>query len=189
MSSNTGFAQILDMDILAGALRGDMAAFADIYRLYGRACYNLALRLLGNAATAEDIVQEVFLKLMSMLRSFRGEAPFGAWLKRLTVNASIDFLRRERRLDGADAEGILAQQAAIEPGAEQSIDVQVLLRQLSPRARAVLVLHALEGYTHKEMASLFGQSESYSKSLLARSLQRLNALVDTPAPTSSTDHV
>jgi RNA polymerase sigma factor (sigma-70 family) len=189
MSSSNGFAQILEDNILARARRGDMEAYADIYRLYGRACYSLALRLLINAAAAEDIVQEVFLKLMNMLHSFRGEAPFGAWLKRLTVNASIDFLRRERRLDVNGAETILAQQQASETDAEQLHDVHVLLARLTPRARAVLVLHELEGYTHKEMASLFGQTESYSKSLLARSLQRLNALVDAPTQTLGAEHV
>lgn len=188
MSSSGGFAQILDQNILARARHGEMDAYADIYRLYGRACYNQALRLLGNAALAEDIVQEVFLKLMNMLRSFRGEAPFGAWLKRLTVNASIDLLRRDRRLDVDDAESILAQQPTSEMNMEQRQDVRVLLQQLSPRARAVLILHELEGYTHKEIAGLFGQTESYSKSLLARSLQRLNVLVGPPAQRLGVDH-
>ena len=62
----------------------------------------------------------------------------------------------------------------------QKLDAAALLRRLPPRARAVLVLHELEGYTHTEIAKLFGQSESYSKSILARGLQRLHAAVAEP---------
>ena len=70
------------------ARRGDMDACAAIYRRYGTACYNLALRILGERAAAEDVVQEVFLKMMNTLSGFRGDAPFGVWLKRMTANAS-----------------------------------------------------------------------------------------------------
>jgi RNA polymerase sigma-70 factor (ECF subfamily) len=62
----------------------------------------------------------------------------------------------------------------------QRLDAISLLQRLPPRARAVVVLHELEGYTHTEIAKLFGQSESYSKSILARGLQRLHAVAAAP---------
>lgn len=173
----SGFAQDVDAMLLARAQRGDMAAFAAVYARFGRPCYGLALRLVGSAPQAEDLVQEVFLKLIETIRSYRGDAPFGAWLKRMTVNAAIDQLRGRKRFAEVDPDAMFAQLAAADTGIAQSIDATALLQRLPARARAVVVLHEVEGYTHAEIAALFGQSESYSKSILARALQRLQAFV------------
>ena len=177
-----GFAQQVEAMTLARAQRGDMQAFAQLYRCFGRACFQLALRILGQRQQAEDLVQEVFLKMMDTIRSYRGDAPFGAWLKRMTVNASIDQLRRHRHGSDEDAEAVFARTANDEVEPANLVDVWSLLARLPPRARAVLVLHEFEGYTHTELAELFGQSESYSKSILARALGRLNAQVAPTAP-------
>ncbi len=114
--------------------------------------------------------------MMGSIRSYRGDAPFGAWLKRMTVNACIDQLRRQRHGTVMDAEALFAQTSASETEPADLVDVNSLLAQLPAQARAVLVLHELEGYTHAELAVLFGQSESYSKSILARALKQLNRL-------------
>ena len=182
----TGFAQDIDAMILARAQRGDMAAFEEIYRRYGRACFQLALRLTGQRQTAEDLVHEAFLKMMDTIASYRGEAPFGAWFKRLTANAGIDWLRRQRHVADTGAEASFEQIAAAEADPAGLVDADSLLAQLPPRARTIVVLHELEGYTHAELAGLFGQSESYSKSILARALKRLHALA---APAASTSRV
>lgn len=172
----SGFAQLVDASVLVRAQRGDMQAFAKLYVCFGQPCYGLALRLTGSAAQAEDLVQEVFLKLIETIRSYRGDAPFGAWLKRMTANAAIDQLRRNKRFADVDPEAMFAAFETGETGPAQQIDALSLLRKLPARARAILVLHELEGYTHTEIAKLFGQSESYSKSILARGLQRLHAV-------------
>ena len=171
---NSGFGQILDHAILRRARRGDALAFESIYRGYGRACYNLALRILGEPAAAEDLVQDVFLRMMATISKFRGDAPFGAWLKRMTINATIDVIRRNSRLRAEDAAEFSDSWVGSEISAEARVDAWTLLMRLDPRERAVVVLHEMEGYTHKELAVLFGQSESYSKSILARSLRRLD---------------
>jgi len=94
------------------------------------------------------------------------------------VNATIDQLRGQRHEADVDAEAIFAQQPALDStGPAIALDAWSLLQRLPARARAVLVLHEFEGYTHTELAELFGQSESYSKSILARALKRLNELV------------
>ena len=169
----SGFAQILDPEILSRARRGDRKAHDAIYQRYGRACYTLAMRILGQPAAAEDVVQEVFLRVLDRLAGFRGDAPFGAWLKRMTANATIDVLRSARHLQPLEDEVWLDSLGHSQPAVEQSVDAWSLLMRLTPRARAVVLLHELDGYTHLELAQMFGQSESYSKSLLARSLQKL----------------
>ncbi|HVF35817.1 MAG TPA: RNA polymerase sigma factor [Candidatus Saccharimonadia bacterium] len=170
------FYEPLDAMTLGRAQRGEAAAFAEIYRRYRGACFNLALRVLGDVAGAEDVVQEVFVRLFDSIRRFRGDAPFGAWLRRSVANATVDELRRRNWLtsdDGARSE------AAPSPGglAEDQVEAWQMLMRLPARARAVVVLHALEGYTHAELGSMLGQSESYSKSVLARALHRLSLVV------------
>lgn len=173
----SGFAQRVDAMTLARAQAGDMQAFAALYAMFGRPCFNLALRLLGNRAQAEDLVQEVFLKMFATIRSYRGEAPFGSWLKRMAVNATIDQLRSQRHDADVDADALQEQQPAADASPAAALDAWGLLQRLPPRTRAILVLHEFEGYTHAELAELFGQSESYSKSILARALKRLGELV------------
>lgn len=175
--ATTGFAQEVDAMELARAQRGDMQAFAQIYQRFGSACFQLALRILGQRQQAEDVVQEVFLKMIDTIRSYRGDAPFGAWLKRMTANACIDHLRRQRHVSDANADELLARTPSGDAEVSGRIDVGSLLARLSPRARAIVTLHELEGYTHAELATLFGQSESYSKSILARALKQLNTWV------------
>lgn len=168
--AGTGFAQELDPATLAAARRGERSALAAIYDRYGRAAYLLALRLTGRPDAAEDVVQEAFIKAMERIGSYRGEAPFGAWLKRLVANAGIDRLRLDRRFTGGE-DPLLEEPAAA--AAEVRHEALGLLARMAPAARAVLVLHALEGYSHPEMAALFGRSESWSKSVLSRAIQRL----------------
>jgi RNA polymerase sigma-70 factor (ECF subfamily) len=163
----------LDELTLRRAQRGERAAFEAIYRRYRRASFNLALRILGEVAAAEDVVQEVFVRLFDSIQRFRGDAPFGAWLRRLVANATVDELRRRRWLDDAQVLEFLPAGDLAAGLPDVQIDAWKLLMRLPPRARAVLVLHAVEGYTHKEMAQMFDQSESYSKSILARALHRL----------------
>ncbi len=165
--------------VLARAQRGDMQAFAELYGRFGNACFQLALRILGQRSEAEDMVQEVFLKMMQGIRSYRGDAPFGAWLKRLSVNACIDHLRRQRHHTEMDVETVPSHSADTSSEPVHRIDAWTLLARLKPRARAIVVLHELEGYTHAELGAMFKQSESYSKSILSRALTRLNAVTRT----------
>lgn len=181
MTDAHGFYAPLDSATLAAAIRGDARAFASIYGIYGRACFNLALRILGDEAGAADVVQDVFVRLMTAIRRFRGDSPFGAWLKRMAANATVDELRRRRWLvdDGFVLEAA-ANADAPRMTPETSAEAWQLLTQLKPSARAVVVLHQLEGYTHRELADLFGQSESWSKSILSRTLEQLRQSPEPP---------
>lgn len=172
MNDEHGFASRLDADVLARAQRGDRAALECIYRTYVRPSLALAQRMLGRHAAAEDAVHDGFLLAFDRLGSFRGEAPFGAWLKRLMLNQLIDRLRAERR-HGEEAWNEDSRPWQDQP--EVELDGQQLLLRLPPRARAVVWLHQMEGYSHLEIGRLFGQTESWSKSTLARSLERLRS--------------
>lgn len=168
----TAYFDDIDELTLSRARSGDAAAFASLYDRYAKPAYNLALRMLGDAAAAEDVVQEVFLRLLDRLRGFRGDAPFGAWLRRLVANAAIDELRRRRWLE-SEVDVPVARFPQTRSLAEEQTEAWQALMALPAAARAVVVLHEIEGYTHVELAAMFGQSESYSKSILSRALARL----------------
>ena len=134
--SATGFGAEIDDLVLARARRGDGAAFEQIYRRYSRAAYTLALRLCGRADLAEDVVQEAFMKAIEKLSSYRGDAPFGAWLKRLVANSAIDRLRAEKRW--VDPEFAALPEAQQESGSEAQVEALGLLSRMSAPAQKAL---------------------------------------------------
>lgn len=155
--------------LLARARQGDGEAFGALYRQHGSSIYALALRICGEPATAEDIVQETFLRALQSLDGFRGDAPVRAWLKRMATNQAIDRLRSTRPT--ADLDTLPLEAAAAPP--ETRVEALGLLARLTTEARTVVWLHEMEGYSHGEIAGLFGHSESWSKSILSRALNRL----------------
>lgn len=170
----TTTSDIEETALLARARQGDGEAFAALYRLHGRAVYALALRICGDPSSAEDIVQDTFLKAMQRLDGFRGDAPVRAWLKRMASNLAIDRLRAARPTLSLDEETVDAPASR----AETQVEALGLLSRLSPQARTVVWLHQMEGYSHPEIGELFGNSESWSKSILSRALGRLRGWLE-----------
>lgn len=156
--------------ILYQASRGDGQAFAALYREHAQAIYSLVLRMTGQHASAEDTLQDTFLRAFQQAGSFRGESSIRHWLKRIAVNAAIDRMRQDRRLVALDQ---IEEQASPTGRNDDLNEVLGLLTRLSPSARSVVWLHQMEGYSHPEIAELFGHSQSWSKSVLARSLDLL----------------
>ena len=166
-------ANATEAQLLRRARRGDQAAFESLYRDHARAVHALALRLVGNAAEAEDIVQETFLRMFGFLSGLREDTPLRPWLKRVAANQAIDRLRRHHRLETEADLATLADEAHASPA--DAVDADALLRRLPPLARTVLWLHEMEGWSHEDLARRFGRTPSWSKSLLSRSLARLRA--------------
>lgn len=162
--------------LLQKAGRGDGNAFAALYQQHARAVYGLALRMTGEPASAEDVLQDTFLRALQRSDGFRGEASLRHWLKRIACNAAIDRLRRDRRLSSLDAVDELETPETPPDGAAR--DALGMLARLPPAARTVVWLHEMEGHTHPEIAAMFGRSQSWSKSLLARSLEKLRHLLE-----------
>jgi RNA polymerase sigma factor (sigma-70 family) len=164
-------AAIDEQQLVSRARRGDPQALDALYRRHSASAYSLALRITGQPDRAEDVVQDAFLRAFERLGAFRGDAPFGAWLRRVVANIAIDRLRAERRLtsDPAAIDALVAPDVPV----ERPLDALGLLQRLSVSARTVVVLHDLEGYSHAEIAGLCGHTESWSKSVLSRARARL----------------
>ncbi len=167
-----GFSRPLPPATLAAARGGDKQAQGQIYDLYADAVYTLALRTTGCAEQAQDLAHDAFINGFKGLAGYRGEAPFGMWLRQITARVAVAHVRREKPRLVTPLENAEEPTApSVDPSA--GCDLQPQLARLPAQTRTVLWLHLAEGYGHEEIATLFGKSVSFSKSQVARSLSRL----------------
>lgn len=166
--------------VLAHARRGDVRALEQIYRLFERPAWTLALRLCGDAEDAREVVHDAMLRVFERVAQFRGESPFWGWVRQIVLNEALMRLRRER---GKVFEEI---DEAVEPETDSapawlwsdSARLDAALNRLPAATRSVIWLYHVEGCTHAEIAGMVGKSVSYSKSQLARGIARLRALLE-----------
>jgi RNA polymerase sigma-70 factor (ECF subfamily) len=163
------------------AQSGDLQAFERLYRENERRVYALCLRLSSDPALAEELTQEVFIRAWKKLGSFRGQSAFSSWLYPLTVNVARSERRsRRRRLARVFPTDDVA---ALEPPPrpprpEVGFDLEKAMATLPPGARAVFVLHDVEGRTHEEIASLLGLASGTSKAQLHRARRLLREALE-----------
>lgn len=162
------------------AKKGSKDAFARLLERYERLVYHHALRMVGSAEDAEDLTQEVFIKVWLGLPCFQGDSSFSTWLYRLTNNACIDFLRREKKRRGDasldDAEqGVGEQLPDPAPSPQRQLErdevsqeVWAGLMQLTPDHREVLVLREIDGLSYEEIGQILALNPGTVKSRLAR---------------------
>jgi RNA polymerase sigma factor (sigma-70 family) len=167
-------------ELIARCKAGDREAHYKLYKLYSRAMYNVGFRITGREEDAEDALQEAFISAFRNLSSYRGDAAFGAWLKRIVVNKAINVLKKRKlELISEDENWDVSEP---EPAAEYkeglSIErVKKAIERLPEGYRAVLSLYLIEGYDHDEIASILHISVSTSKSQLNRAKNKLRELL------------
>ena len=147
------------------ARQGDQKAMFRLYKMYLPAMYNTCIRIVINKVDAQDIIQESFISAFTGLDGFRGEATFGAWLKRIVINKSINHLRNNKIMF-TDLENINVEDKETEDDDIPDIPAEVIhncIKSLPDKARVVLNLYLLEGYLHREIAVILGISESTSR--------------------------
>jgi RNA polymerase sigma factor (sigma-70 family) len=165
-------AESADHALVRSAADGDRSAFERLYRRHAARVFAVILRLQGgDRGRAEDLTQEAFVRVWQKLPEFRFESAFSTWLHRLAVNTALMALRAARGEPGADEdiadpELQLADTRARSP--DLGIDLDVLIAKLPPRARAVLVLHDVEGWKHEEISDELGMAVGSSKAQLHR---------------------
>ncbi len=160
----------VDLADVRVAMRGDTAAFERLYRRHAGRIHGVIWRLVGGVqARAEELVQDTFVRAWQRLDSFRSESRFSTWLHRLAVNTALMDLRASRsRPEGhleADSDAWDGDHVE-SPGLR--LDLERAVASLPPRARAVLVLHDIEGWQHQEIGSELGMAVGTSKAQLHR---------------------
>lgn len=159
---------------------GDREAHYRLYKLYSKAMFNVGYRITGNEADAEDVLQEAFVSAFKNLHHYRGDASFGAWLKRIVINKAINVLKKHKWEMMPENKEIDV--AAEEEPQDYVSDLNVArvrnaIQQLPDGYRSVLSLYLLEGYDHQEIGEIMGISESTSKSQLNRAKNKLKELL------------
>jgi len=163
--------------LLARAARGDGAAFAELYREHVGRVFGLCLRLTADRALAEEHTQESFVRAWENLGRFRAEAAFGTWLYRIAANLALGGMRdRKRRglkvVQGLDQDLLDAVPEQASP-VHEGLDLERAIAELPPGARAVFVLHDVEGWRHDEIAEQLGLAVGTSKAQLHRARRLL----------------
>ncbi|HST44739.1 MAG TPA: sigma-70 family RNA polymerase sigma factor [Luteimonas sp.] len=167
-----------DDALVRAASLGDARAFESLYRLHGARVRGVILRLVGyNAARADDLTQDAFVRAWRALPSYRFESAFGTWLHRLAANTALMDLRARRARpdmeDGDDGLDRLGMPDSAGHATALAHDLERAVASLPPRARAVLVLFDVEGWTHEEIASELGMAVGSSKAQLHRARRLL----------------
>lgn len=169
-------------ELIQRCRQGDQQAHHQLYQLYKRSMYNVGYRIVNDEDEAQDVLQEAFISAFRNLAFYRGDATFGAWLKRIVVNKAINYLKKRQleRLPEGDRWEVEQEETGenLEQFPYTVQQVRDAIQNLPDGYRAVLSLYLLEGYDHGEIGEILGISESTSKSQFNRSKKKLKAILE-----------
>ena len=165
------------------ARKGNQEAMYKLYKMYVQAMFNISIRIVTNQLDAEDIVQEAFTSAFVNLGTFKGDTTFGAWLKRIVINKSINHVKKQK-FWFADSENLpdtvddddnnddfmVGDSELTEISPEKINDA---IKTLPQKAKVIFNLYLLEGYQHKDIAEMLNISVSTSKSQYQRARKLL----------------
>jgi RNA polymerase sigma-70 factor (ECF subfamily) len=169
----------IHQDLIDGCKNGDQKAQFQIYKLYYKAMFNTSLRIVSDTMEAEDIMQEAFLSAFEKIETYSGTVSFGAWLKKIVINRSLDAVNRKKAIfEDIDTHYELQEKAedtaeGINNLQEKMNEVKSAIKQLPDGYRIILSLYLLEGYDHDEIGEILNISSSTSRSQLSRAKQKL----------------
>jgi len=177
---STGSIDITQM-LVERARKGDQQSMHRLYRMYVRAMYNVSIRIVANQLDAEDILQESFASAFCNLKAYKGEASFGAWLKRIVINKSINHVKKQQIWFAevehlSETEDIPDEDDFPDDPIFDRISPEMIheaIKTLPAKAKVVLNLYLLEDYQHRDIAGMLGISESTSKSQYQRARKLL----------------
>ena len=165
--------------------RGEQAAQLEVYNRYYKAMYNTAVRIVKDEAEAHDVMQETFLNAFTKLDSFKGEATFESWLKRIVVNKSLNSYQRSKRVDETSIEDHLYkiedESQGIADGDYDNLklnEVMLAMGKLKDSYRQSLSLHLIEGYDYEEMSEIMNVSYANCRTMVSRAKESLRKILN-----------
>lgn len=167
-------------DIIEQSKAGNAAAQYKLYKLYAKAMFNIAYRMMNNREEAEDMLQEAFSHAFAKLKSFRYESSFGSWIKRIVINHCLNEIKRRKAdlqfFDDMSKFNQNSDDEEYESGL--SVDsVRKAMEFLPSGSKMIFSLYLLEGYDHREIAQILNVSESNSKSQYMRAKQKVKEIL------------
>ena len=166
--------QIINGQVIEACQQGDRDAFRILFETYKDKVYSIAFYSVGDRSTADDVTQQIFLKLFSAIKQFRGDSEFTTWLYRMVVNACMDERRRRRRLLPFGEIVAMTKPSQKKPQEKQYARLEIAeavraaIEQLKPKFRLPILLKYVEGLSYEEIASVMGCSKGTVASRLNR---------------------
>jgi RNA polymerase sigma-70 factor (ECF subfamily) len=160
-----------DDELIEGCQNEDRKFQKMLYQKYAPLMYSICLGYINERSTAQDILQEGFIKVFNNIKHFRGSGSLEGWLRKIFTNTVIDYFRKNNTLSNHIISGSEVENEEIPSHILEQIDAEAILvkvGQLPEGARVIFNLYALEGYTHKEISERLNISEGTSKSQLNR---------------------
>ncbi|MFD2542849.1 RNA polymerase sigma factor [Lacinutrix gracilariae] len=165
--------------LIQNCKKNDAQAQSELYQLFSGKLFSICLKYSRNYAEAEDNLQDAFVTIFNKISQFNNKGSFEGWLKRITINTALQCYRNKGVFEIVNEEKIEDITLEIEDD-ELSIDYLLkIIQELPDRYRLVFNLYALDGYSHKEIASMLKISTGTSKSNLARARQILKDKIET----------
>lgn len=164
--------------------QGEQTAQLEVYNRYYKAMYNTSLRIVKDTAAAEDVMQDSFLSAFTKLESFKGDASFGSWLKRIVVNNSLNSYQKTKKLDETplddhlyriedDGDGI----SELDMSEIKVVEVMKAMNELKDNYRQSLSLHLIEGYDYEEMSTILNISYANCRTTVSRAKDSLRKII------------
>jgi RNA polymerase sigma-70 factor (ECF subfamily) len=170
-----------ESDLVRRAQQGDAGAFEELFRTHQGRVYAVCLRMVSEPSRADDLTQEAFIRAWTKIGSFHGRSAFGTWLHRLAVNVVLGDMRSHKRHDThtTELEAAESTRPAAAPTRDSvaGVDLEKAISKLPRQARAVFVLHDVEGYRHREIGDFLGLAEGTCKAHLHRARMLLRKLI------------
>ncbi len=160
------------------AASGDEAAMEKIYQYYSAFVWNVALKTCLNRDVAADALQEVFIKVFKKLGSFRFYSSLKTWIYRITVNTTLNLIKKEKRREGLELDCTRLKARSGEPDLESKQTAQELLGTLDPEDRILIVMREMEGMSYKEIAASSKMTLSSVKTRIYRAREKMRTAYD-----------
>ena len=171
---------MFQIDIVEQCKANDRKAQMQLYKQYCKGMFCVAMRYVQNSDDAEDVIQESFIKAFQKIHQFKGEVTFGAWLKRIVINKSIDFLksRKQRRVELDENYLHLSEDEDWTVERDITIDqVKLAIGQLPEKYKYVVMMFLIEGFDHSEISQVLKLTETTSRTRLLRGKSYLKGLL------------
>lgn len=161
--------------------QGSKRACFELYKLYAKAMLNVAFRVVGNVAEAEDVIQESFLDAFKRINEFRQETTFGLWLKQIVVSKSINVLRK-RKVElvelGDDVDYLAEEELCDDEEMHYKVArVKEAMNDLPEGYKQVISLYLIEGYDHEEIGQILNITENTSRTQFLRAKRKLSEIL------------
>lgn len=166
--------------LIEGCKKGDAKAQFAMYKLYYKAMYNTAFRILNDSFEAEDVMQESFLSAFTKLDSFSEQVTFGAWLKKIVINNSITALRKNHKFETVPLEKVAISAVEEDVADYPEVNVGEILNKLATlksNYKVALTLNLIEGYDCEEIAQIMDISYENTRTTISRAKNKLRQLL------------